>query len=51
MLMQVLGHTDSLAYEAWPSYNEKMLVNDTFNLPIQVMLCSLHLRNLFLQNT
>ena len=42
LLVQVLGHSDTLAYEAWPSYNEKLLVSDTFNLPIQVMPCVPH---------
>lgn len=36
--MQVLGQADTLAYAAWPSYNEKLLVSGTFNLPVQVRL-------------
>jgi len=34
--MQVLGKQGTLAYEQWPSYDEKLLVSDSFNLPIQV---------------
>ncbi len=36
---QVLGHDGTLAYEAWPTYDESLLVEDTFNLPVQVTLC------------
>lgn len=35
-LLQVLGHSDTLTYEPWPTYNEELLVSDTFNLPVQV---------------
>ncbi|EIE26840.1 putative leucyl tRNA synthetase [Coccomyxa subellipsoidea C-169] len=35
-LWQVLGHSDTLTYEPWPTYNEELLVSDTFNLPVQV---------------
>ena len=35
-MVQELGHTGSLAYEAWPAYDEKLLISSTFNLPIQV---------------
>ncbi|BDA40495.1 Leucine-tRNA ligase [Coccomyxa sp. Obi] len=35
-LWQVLGHTDTLAYEPWPIHDEQLLVSDTFNLPVQV---------------
>ena len=35
-MVQELGHTGSLAYEAWPAYDEKLLTSSTFNLPIQV---------------
>ena len=31
-----LGHTDSIAYSMWPTYDEAKTVNDTINLPIQV---------------
>jgi len=34
--MQVLGKQGTLAYEQWPSYDERLLVSDSFNLPIQV---------------
>ena len=33
--MQVLGQQDTLAYAPWPVCDEKLLINDTFNLPIQ----------------
>ncbi len=32
----MLGREDSLAYAPWPAFDEKLLVSDTFNLPIQV---------------
>lgn len=35
-VLQELGQQGTLAYEQWPSYDEKLLVSDTFNLPIQV---------------
>ena len=35
-LLQVLGHSNTLAYESWPSYDEALLVQDTVNLPVQV---------------
>lgn len=34
--VQVLGHSDSLAYEPWPALNEEYLISDSFKLPIQV---------------
>lgn len=34
-MVQVLGHSNTLAYEQWPSYDEALLVQDTVNLPIQ----------------
>ena len=34
--LQILGHSDSLAYEAWPALEEQYLVSDTFKLPVQV---------------
>ena len=40
MLLQVLGHKRTLAYETWPSYDEALLVQDTVNLPVQVSLLS-----------
>jgi leucyl-tRNA synthetase len=35
LLPQVLGHSDTLAYERWPPYDEALLVQDTINLPVQ----------------
>ncbi len=32
----MLGHSDTLAYERWPPYDEALLVQDTINLPVQV---------------
>ena len=40
MSLQVLGHSSTLAYETWPSYDEALLVEDTVNLPVQVSLLS-----------
>ena len=31
-----LGHSDTITYESWPTYNESKLVDDQINLPIQV---------------
>ena len=35
-LWQMLGHTDSITYSNWPTYDEEKTKNDIFNLPIQV---------------
>lgn len=35
-LWQVLGHKGTIAYEPWPTYDEKYLVEDTVEIPIQV---------------
>ena len=35
-LWQLLGGKGSLAYEPWPVYDEKMLVEETIELPVQV---------------
>ena len=35
-LWQRLGHTDTLAYEPWPQYDEALLVEDTIEIPVQV---------------
>ena len=35
-MWQQLGHNDSIAYEPWPTYDEKMLVSDTVQMGIQV---------------
>ena len=39
--LQILGHGNSLAYEAWPALEEQYLVSDTFKLPVQVRPLSL----------
>lgn len=31
-----LGHTDSLAYEKWPQFNEEYLKSDSIEMPVQV---------------
>ncbi|GMV99429.1 MAG: leucine--tRNA ligase [Candidatus Hydrogenedentota bacterium] len=31
-----LGHSDTLAYHAWPAYDESLLVEDTIQVPVQV---------------
>lgn len=35
-LWQILGHEDTIAYEAWPTYDEKMLIEDEVELVVQV---------------
>ncbi len=35
-LWNKLGHTDSIAYSTWPTYDEEKTKNDTINLPIQI---------------
>jgi leucyl-tRNA synthetase len=35
-LWQRLGNTESITYSTWPEYDEEKIVEDTFNLPIQV---------------
>ena len=36
-LWQVLGHTDTIAYEPWPAYDPKALVEDEIEIPVQVL--------------
>lgn len=36
-MWQQLGHNDSIAYEPWPIYDEKMLVSDTVQMGIKLM--------------
>ena len=31
-----LGHTETIAYSSWPTYDEAKTKNDTINLPIQI---------------
>ncbi len=35
-LWQALGHNESLAYEAWPTYDESLLVEDEIEIPVQI---------------
>ena len=35
-LWQRLGGNETLAYEPWPQYDENRLVNDTYQIPVQV---------------
>ena len=34
-LWNKLGHNESIAYEAWPTYDETKIQDDTIELPIQ----------------
>ena len=36
-LWQLLGHEDTLAYEPWPKYDEAMLIEDTVEIPVQIL--------------
>ena len=33
---EVFKHTDTIAYESWPSYDESKIVEDTFTMVVQV---------------
>jgi leucyl-tRNA synthetase len=35
-LWQFLGHSDTIAYQSWPKYEEKYLVRETIVIPIQI---------------
>ncbi len=35
-LWSMLGHNDTIAYESWPTYDESKLVEDTFEMVVQV---------------
>ena len=35
-LWERLGHTRTLAYEAWPRYDETLLTEDTIEMPVQI---------------
>ena len=35
-IWNVLGHTDTIAYEEWPTYDESKMVEDTIKIPVQV---------------
>ena len=35
-LWSLLGHTASIAYETWPTFDESKTISDEINLPIQI---------------
>ena len=35
-IWQILGHTESIAYESWPKYDEAKCASDVIEMPIQV---------------
>ncbi|MGH7129126.1 MAG: class I tRNA ligase family protein, partial [Planctomycetaceae bacterium] len=35
-LWQLLGHDDTLAYESWPQYDERLIAEATVEVPVQV---------------
>lgn len=35
-LWEKLGHTDTITYEAWPTYDESRLVDDTVEIAVQI---------------
>jgi leucyl-tRNA synthetase len=35
-LWERLGHSNTLAYEPWPAYDESLLVEDTVEIPVQI---------------
>ena len=35
-LWNILGHDNTISYEAWPTYNEEKCKDEEYNLPIQV---------------
>ena len=35
-IWEVLGHTDTIAYEPWPTYDESKMVEDTIKVPVQI---------------
>ena len=36
-LWQLLGHADTLSFEPWPAHDESALVEDTVEIPVQIM--------------
>ena len=36
-LWQELGHSGTIAYEAWPTYNENALIKNTIEIPVQIL--------------
>ena len=35
-LWEMLGHTKTLAYEPWPQYDDKLAVDQTVEIPVQI---------------
>jgi len=35
-LWQILGHSDTLAYQPWPEYDEALLRQQTIEVPVQI---------------
>ena len=35
-MWNILGHNDSLAYEAWPTYDEALCIDDTLTIGVQI---------------
>ena len=35
-LWQVLGHSSTLAYEPWPAFDESLIAESEFDVPVQV---------------
>jgi leucyl-tRNA synthetase len=35
-LWHLLGHTDTLAYEPWPAYDESLIAEDELEIPVQI---------------
>lgn len=46
--VQVLGHSDTLTYEAWPEHDEAYLAEDAVKLPVQVQLVLLSSATLYM---
>jgi len=36
-LWKILGHTESLAYEPWPQFDEALTIESTIEIPIQIL--------------
>ena len=35
-IWQVFGHTESIAYESWPEYDENKCVSNVVEMPVQI---------------
>ena len=35
-LWNILGHNDTISYQAWPTFDESKLVEDTIEIPVQI---------------